>query len=361
MNKNFNEWYLEAGMSLRDEQLKSRWAGVEKKSKKVTADDIINLIKVFYDIRVDESFKDLFAGEFIEFDTAFSRKSERELALLAGAVLVQIAENNSESYSFAELLVSAASFGNRKPAVAGIYQEIERVMFEDMIRIRENSINEEQPSQTSSKSVIKALENSSNGWAPEVATAVINYVKSIDASIKKLNEATITIRKSEEVYFEDSQLLWWLTAGWSRDLKYAYKSIDKQAACLIIGKEAAELVKVFPGPYPIKGVLNKMIENCKKADENWDFVDVIYAVDSEWKRQYNKAYQARDILDLLPISAALARSENTETKDEWITKYAREVCVSVSEMKHSPLEFALQMYFEVLTQKCYCALHLTKE
>ncbi|WP_319403928.1 GTPase-associated system all-helical protein GASH [uncultured Anaeromusa sp.] len=351
MHSNFNDWFLEASITLRDDQLKNRWEGVEEISKKATKDDIINLVKIFYSMPVDKNYKDTFAETFIKIDAAFSRKNEIELAVLAGAVLAQIAIKYN-LYSFCELLVRAAFFGNRRPAVSGIYQVIGQTQLDDMITIRE-STNDEKNIQTSSMTLAKALETSGNAWTPDVANGFNGYAKTIDASIKELNDAVNKICKANKVYFEDSQLLWWLTAGWSKDLRCSYKLVNSLEACLIIGKEAAELVRIYPGPYSIEGVLYKVVEYCKKNTAKLDFSEVISQIDGEWKKRYNEKYDIPNMLELLPVTAALAYSENTESKNEWIHKYNHEACISVDEIKCAPFEYAVQMYFEVLAQKCY--------
>jgi hypothetical protein len=357
MNKNFNDWYLEAGITLRDDQVKSRWAGLEKFYKSVTVDNIINLVKLFYNMPVDQNFKDTFAEAFIEFDSAFSRKNERELSILAGSILVHIAETNGNLDSFVELLVRAAAFGKRKAVLKGIYLAIEQVFFNDMMKIREMDTNDENFPQIQSSSFAKSLETSGNGWTPDVAKVAIKYAKDIQEGFVKLTDAFCEMRYANEVFFEDSQLLWWLTAGWSKDLNCAYTSTNIQNVCLIIGKEAAELVKKFPGPYSIRGVLNRTVEDCKKASTiELDFAEVISVVDNAWKIRYNKSYNIQKVLDLLPISAALSRSENTQSKNEWIPKYNREVCNVANELKYSPIEYAMQIYYEVLAQKCYCEI-----
>lgn len=354
MNKNFNDWYIEACINPSEDQLKKRWAGIEQLSDNVTANDIINLVKLFYNIPVSETFKNTFAETFIEFDMTFSRKHERELAILAGATLAQVSNTNGDFYSFAELLVCAVSFGNRTPAVNDIYMKIREIQLNDMIATREGKKDTNKSTPLSnSKALLKSIENPDIPWGAEISKAMVKYVQSVDAIIDNLQKAVSAIEVSKQIYYEDSQLLWWLTAGWSRDLNCPYKTIDGQRACLIVGKEAAELVTIFPGPYAIEGVLSRMIENCKKNNTSLNFIDVISAVDSEWKMQYNKMYSNNELIDLLPISAAFARSANTASNDEWIAKYTREVCNTIDTIKCLPVQYALQMYFEVLTQTCY--------
>lgn len=354
MNKNFNEWYIEASIEPKEGQKEKRCSSIKKYANDVTANDIINLVKLFFNIPVEEEFISTFAEVFIENDPSFSRKYNNELAVLAGATLVEIAGNNGEYYSFVELTTLAASFGGRTPKVQDIFTKIEEIFFNDSFSIRETNRKEIQQIQLpNSDSLVKSLDGD---WTSETSKNLSSYVNKINTSFSELNERFSKISESQEIYFEDSQLLWWLTSGWSRDLNCSYKTVDKQNACLIIGKEAAALVNVFPGPYAIKGVLNKMLESCKGNKTNLQFIDIIYAADNSWKTNYVNEYNDPKIVVLLPVTAALIRSENTSSREEWLFKYTKEIYASVEEMKHSPIEYAMQIYLEVLVQRCYCDL-----
>lgn len=347
MNKNFNEWYIDICNQPKEGQLEKRWDSIEKFSDGVTANDIINLVKLFFNIPVDEEFRSNFAEVFIKNDLSFSKKYNKELALLAGATLIEIANNYEEYDGFVELITLAASFGGRTPVVQDIFIEIKKLFANDAFSIRETNCKKVGQIQLpTSDLLVKSL---ADDWSDETSKNLIDYVKKIDASFSQ-------ITKSQEIYFEDSQLLWWLMSGWSRDLNCSYKDIDKQSACFIIGKEAAELVNVFPGPYSIKGVLNKILESCKGRNTNLKFTDIIYNADNSWKTKYVKKYNNSKIVELLPVTSAFIRSENTTTKEEWISKYTQEIHASVEEMKCSSLDYAMQIYLEVLVQRCYCKL-----
>jgi len=352
MNNNFNEWYIEAGISLTEGQ--KRLSSIEIFMDVVKVNDIINLVKLFYGLPVNEEFTNTFAEVFIKNDLSFSRKNKQELAVLAGAVLVQIAEADGDNCYFVELVTLAASYGGRVPVVSGILSEIKQTFIKDSYSIREtNPAKNEHVKPPTSNPLIESLEDN---WTSDTSKNLREYINKIEASFSELYKIVSEISESQDIYHEDSQLLWWLTSGWSPELNCSYKTIDKQSACFLIGKEAAELVNVFPGPYSIKGVFNKMLESCKRNKTNIPLTDIIYATDNDWKTKYVGDYNDPILIELLPLTAALIHSENTSSKEEWISKYTQEIHVSVKEMKYSPLEYAMQIYLEVLAQRCYCNL-----
>ena len=354
MHKDFNEWFLEAGIQLNENQLNSRWAGIVKISDNISKEDVINLVKIFYSIPISEDLTDRYAKTFVEIDATFSRKNKRELSILAGATLAHIAGTDADHCSFIELLVRAALFGNRAPALSSIYTTIEQIMLDDMILIRESSDETQESIEDSQSKELLALLNTPDiPWGPNISQTLAQYVQSADKIFAKLKKRVDEMEKSAGIHFEDSQLLWWLTGGYSKDLQCAYNNLEKSTACLVVGKEAAELVDNFPGPSSIEGVLMRMIENCKEPNMNIDFVDVVSAINIEWKAQYIKTYSTPGLTDLLPISAALAYSENTKLTSEWVHKYTIEAHVTANEIKCLPYQYALQMFFEVLAHKCY--------
>ena len=51
---------------------------------------------------------------------------------------------------------------------------------------------------------------------------------------------------------EESDILWWLFGEYSRDLEQHISELSLSASCIIVGKELADLILVFPGPIPAK-------------------------------------------------------------------------------------------------------------
>lgn len=350
MNKNFNEWYIDVSIQPKEGQLEKRAAGVERFAKDITVETVINLTKLFFNFPVGDDFKETFADNFIVDDASFSKRYTKELAVLAGATLVEIAETNGSFDNFVELLSIATSFGGRTPIAFSILETIKELFGVDSLALRETSneydVDIKIPATKSLEEVLPS------GWNEEWQKQMAKYIQGITQTLNSIGKELYDFKRSQKIYREDSQILWWLTSGWSKDLGCSFKTIDMQNACLVIGKETASLVSVFPGPYAINAVINKMIENCKGKKNLLDFTDVIQTTDMNWKAEYIKAYNNPRLYDLLPISSALLRAENTSAKEEWLPKYICETNICTDKMKDTPYVYALQMYLEVLTLKC---------
>lgn len=355
MHKNFNEWYIDVAIDPKDGQLEKRSKCIEEYTKKLTADPVIELVKMYFGIPVSNDFMMSFADKFIKEDPTFSVRFIEELSLLAGATLVKISETRRHINSFVELL-SIASYNFRQPRSAkGILDAIKEQFTKDCIKLREFSTNGEISIYIPTIKVLKEkIEN--DDWDINSSKELLEFMQDILKSLRDLKSGLSSVKDSQNVYIEDSQILWWLTSGWSNDLNCPFKNLDKVESCLIIGKEAADLVTNFPGPYAIIGVLNRMIDGCNGSDTKIKITELMGKIDSNWKTRQSALLSNTPLLELLPISAAIVRSENTENAEEWFPKYMREMHFSTEEIKLSPLEYAIQMYFESMTHKCYNSL-----
>ena len=115
MNKKFNEWYIDMSLCPKDGQLEKRIHTINSNASKMSRDQIITLVRLYFGMPVAESERESIANLFIEDDSSFSIRYTEELALLSGALLVEIAESVSRFDSLAELLTIATSFV-QKPA-----------------------------------------------------------------------------------------------------------------------------------------------------------------------------------------------------------------------------------------------------
>ncbi|WP_366924196.1 hypothetical protein MFMK1_001154 [Metallumcola ferriviriculae] len=93
MNLNFSEWYRSVKLEPNDTILKNRWSGIENYTENLTDyTNVLELVRLFYNLPVSENFRDEFCNVFIETDSAFSKNNSFELSVLAGASLVNIIE-----------------------------------------------------------------------------------------------------------------------------------------------------------------------------------------------------------------------------------------------------------------------------
>ncbi|PKM71154.1 MAG: hypothetical protein CVU92_09885 [Firmicutes bacterium HGW-Firmicutes-17] len=353
MNKDFNEWYIENNIITQEEkQLIKRWSGVEDFTKEALLDDITNLTQLFFGYDVEEEFLEKICAFFKKYDEKFSKRALPEIRLLSGAILLQISQTISNYCSYVELLVKSASFVQNSAYNASILYEIELEFSKDCDRIRNDLNTKIKPvTMPNNDKLSKCLEQVA--LSQELCTELISFVTETSKVFSEINVVINEVSEIHKIRLEESQLLWWLTSGWCELKNCSYKSLTKKEACLFIGYEMAEFVQVFPGPYASNGFIFRMIELCKGANNSVKFTDIVQAISPEFSELYIKKYAKQENLNLLPLSMAIKYANNTSETTEWTNKYTIETNSSnIINEKYTPIEFAKQLYFEILTQKC---------
>lgn len=355
MNEDFREWYLTVCPAPVEGQIAKRIGCIKSYAEEVDATEIISLVKMYYGINDSEDFITSFATHFSKEDESFSHKYSEELILLAGAVLVEIAKNNTGGENSLVELLSVVFDKFRTPkATQSIASAIKNQFNKDRISLREEQEQEQEQEEldiTAFKTLVEA--GSLNATA---ITSLVEILESFQESIENIDSWLSVSKTSQSIYKEDSQILWWMSSEWSNYLKRSLKDIDITEACLIVGKEAADFITNFPGPYSMEGVLNKILDFCKGKTDEIEFLDLISKIDADWKEQYIRKIKDSPIAELLPLSTALIRSNGAVNPEEWHPKFTREV---MSKEDYIPLtlkEYAWQMYLEVMAFNCFSKL-----
>jgi hypothetical protein len=146
-----------------------------------------------------------------------------------------------------------------------------------------------------------------------------------------------------------------MVGEWSNDFDTSFKYLNPFQASIIAGKELADIIVNFPGPYSARAVLYKVISVCKnaKVSKQVEFYSVIESLDKEWIQKVIDVYNPNDTDDITPVITALSKSiEVSETK-EWIPSYKKATGIDPEKIRISPEELAYQVYLECLTIKYY--------
>lgn len=144
MNKKFNDWYVDVCLSPQEGQIEKRIKCVEEFAENIKIEDILSLAKLYYGRQVEDVQRDRIAAVFSKIDATFSARYSEELALLAGCVLLEIAENNPDYDSLAEQLVLSIYFCGEPIATPEIKQAIQEQYDKDRIHLRESSVKKEE-------------------------------------------------------------------------------------------------------------------------------------------------------------------------------------------------------------------------
>ncbi len=356
MNSNFNEWYIDVCITPQEGQIEKRKESIEKYVDGIALDEIDTLVKLYFGMPVEVDKKEAFASIFTANDPAFSVRYAEELTLLAGAVLVEITEQNRGFDSLVELLSITTSFCHKPASSTGILNSIIKQFDKDRIDLRE--ANKGKEINFSSKAIVADFKKhiEQNAWDNTAPTKLIEILSKFQENFAALKSMLDVLQETQSVYREDSQLLWWMMAEWSNTLNRHLKTVEKSSGCLMLGCEAANFISNYPGPYAMEGVISKMVSACKGKSEKIELAELIMKTDETCKKNVMSRMKKSPMIDHLPLSNAIVSSGNAEKTEEWYPKFKREFIAIENDICLFPSEYAWQMYLEWMTQSCYEAL-----
>ena len=318
MHKNFGEWYRQVSIPCTDESLKKRWAGVENWVTTI-ADDVNAL---FETVRIFRGFpernsREAFLEAFRELDSAFAqRNNAHEQQVLAGAALVQCVRTRRDDDpegSVRTAVLAAMAVESSSLCVVDMTRTLDELMGE--IRAGIHIIAQAQRQRRQFDTILlssKEEEVFKNTIATDVgdhnqlrasfAKAFQTLLNAVNRAEDALDGAAHGLRCADE----ETNILWWLAGGSSRDLNKPWSAI-KDAAPLIAAWELADLTDVVLGPQNAGALLERALFEAggKKAKEQAIHV-YVNAVPDAWARDRFAKLDAQ-VLDLTPLSLALSK------------------------------------------------------
>jgi hypothetical protein len=273
MHSDFSEWFRAAGIELPDDALKKRWPVVDE--FQVNRDDVISLADVFFGFfEGKDSFLSSFRKAFQDADSNFRMKdNNRELSVLAGAILVTVIESDSvEVGDLAALaLVSGAAQNLRATPCCP-------------------DIPESAAKHLSRRSVNRGELN------PD------------DAEDEKQHEIA-KLRRDLDLVSEETNVLWWVFGESSRDTEKRWSEYNSLQTAIMVGKELADLTRIAPGPPAAAALLRRVMDHAKgKAPDQVSVKDAISAVPLEWRQNFAKNYCPTSLANLRPVSQGIKLS-----------------------------------------------------
>ena len=345
----FNEWYIDVSIETSTEKLQNRLKGIKACYDALNKQNVCDLVRMYYGLAVSNEFKATFAKYFSEIDPNFSERFEHELHLLAGATLVYVCENDGTLDSLVELLVLVNSKYREPTSTDSIQKRIIEQFYKDSLNLRNATNASEEIDTKALMSTIDSIgkEGFSDSNAQSFAPAFSQF---LDATQKKLGE----FEKKTRVFREDSQILWWMTSHRSNTLDKPLKEVEKSAACIVIGQEAASFIDVFPGPTAMKSVLKNMIILCKGKEQLLRIQSVVEKTNDTILSSLQDVDTVFD--SLVPIHNAFAYQANTSTEEQWYPKFVAEVMCGNDFPEMSSSDFSWQMYLECVAMRCYSSI-----
>lgn len=333
MHSYFGEWYRSAGVPPDNIPLEKRWDAIE--SYEVDAAEVASLTQLFYGVESsDTSFPERFRKAFNDADQNFKMAgNDRELLVLAGAMLVEVMDNHPRRVAdLAGLcLVCAATQNIRKVDV----QQIPELAVKYLAK---RSANRAKPVKGSPESelldALTAVGGASAALAPEFQKVQLEF----------------------PVIAEETNALWWLFSETSRDLKQRLSELTVAAACLVTGKELADLTRIMPGPFAARAFLHKALRAVRKrVPASVSIADVVNQAPKPWRAEHYGKPLPNELNALLPINQAVRLSVQAPDDEAWLPMFKSATDIP-PEAKSAPDALAYQTYLEHLAARSFAAL-----
>ena len=355
MERNFAQWYQLADPDADHERINSRWRAVENFSKKVDSNDIIECSRTFYGyVNKNPQFIDSFQAEFQAVDSTFPMDgNEFGLSILAGAILNHIIKTGSRNLP----LISAYAI-----ICPSFHSKREEIPIPDIVRssneylIKKSSTLRGPLDTRRIQSPATQLNNLADNISTrlkespsqEAAEDLSKFLKKLSSTLDKCVNSANNVQKQQNLDREESDILWWVLGQYSRDRNVPIKDSNLPFACLIAGKELADLTRILPGAFSAKAFIDKFLEYFSSDLESpISLKDCVNNSDQIWKNDLVSIYRSEEALDLCPMIFAISKSIEDPSKTGWnkLLKVTTRINPAAT---LNPVEFAFQLYQEIL-------------
>lgn len=358
MHKNFGEWYRQVSLPCTDDSLKKRWAGVERWVDMIRddVDALFETVRIFRGLP-EKTSREGFLEAFRKSDTTFAQRDNvHEQQVLAGAALVHCVgtrktddpEGSARTAVLAATALEASSLGAT---------DVNKTLLEQAseVRVRLHTLAQEQrrrrpfdnillsyEEETEFKTAIATNFSDHNQLRASFERAFLTLLNAVNRSEAALDSAAHGLRCADE----ETNILWWLAGGSSKELDMPWSAI-KNAAPLVAGWELADLTDVALGPQNAAALLERALPETKGNKSKEQALHVyVNAVPKEWAKECTAKTDAQ-ALDLAPLSLALSmRVEGNSTT--WQPYFDSVSGGLKTEATLAPERVARQAYFEAM-------------
>ncbi len=363
MHRHFSDWYREADINPEPETLKHRFQGIETIVGSIDAKEVLELVRLLFSLPLrDKTFNEKFTEAFRSADATFPmRNNQKELSVLAGATIAKMLDEVNKWDNLAALTTLCASFLPYRsgPPLNDIIFEAREYLLSSSARLRTNlefsSI--ELPSLK-----IKNLKNTLNQHLEScdpnnlqqktLIEPLVNYIIQTAATVSEFMKSTSIAAdsncKSFNLLSEELNILWWVFGEFSKDLEQRMSDVPFPAACLVAGKELADLVITLPGPLAPKAFLSKMI-GAGRTDQpsKIQLKDAINQLPKQFREKWIKEKDIDITQSICPVHLGANFSLSTDGDDDWWPPYRKMTGIDISH-EVNPSDLSFQVYRESL-------------
>jgi hypothetical protein len=268
-------------------------------------------------------------------DPAFKiRDNDQELAVLAGAELVDVierAESNQSILASLSLVCSSAMNMRPTPPVRDISELAAKNLGRASInRASGNDSEDEEDTDDLFKELVDI---------EEVSKPLVNKLRQM--------------RRELAMVSEETNMLWWLFSEHSRDSEERWSNFKFAAVPLMAGKELADLTSLMPGPVAARAFLDRVTRSAKaKPPETVSISEAISSTSLEWRERYLAKYYVAALERLSPITFGIKMSVSSAQDNAWVPAFVQGAQI-VGDAKIKPYILAYQLFLEALLSRCW--------
>jgi hypothetical protein len=320
MHKNFGEWYRLVSIEPDAAQLQKRWAGVEAWEVELCKDKmyVFETVRIFQGLPSKAS-REPFLAVFRNQDPAFPQRNDLELQVLAGASLVACIQSvGADCEGLNTAILAGAALEASSLLVTG--SSLEEIFDEVLIGLQTIAVEQRKRkpfllNSVSGKadSAAKALKQvaASEDW-DKLKSAISPVFQAFLDSVRATERALASAEHDLRCADEETNILWWVEGGCSRDTDLPWSGHNEGAA-IIAGTELADLTDVTLGPRDASALLERVLSESKGKD--YPIAAYINALPDQWVRERaGKADESS--LDLIPLTFALV-SRSKSNIESW--------------------------------------------
>lgn len=363
MNDKFADWYriVTTGteQALAPDLLERRWSGLEGFLEELIAGDMVDLARLLLATRLDSNLLlQKLKTSFKATDAAFPLKDNNlELRVLAGSALAVRFEDGADPGTDAAALALHVGRYGQGPAEAWLEPflcEAETYLKSRCAALRAVPSVEVPDSDLSRvhEAIDQLVESfAANDLSGRVAPAAKQAFPLLLEAMKrlalKMSAATAALVDQARLRREESDILWWMTSAYSRDLDQSMTAVPAPAVCLVAGKELADLVEP-PGPLPARSFLDRVLLSAGKPYQKpVSLAAAVNAAPAHWREQFVGQEGVNEVLDLCPVLAAAKASLAQDDPAGWYPVVCKSHRVE-PEAAGGAVDLALQVYRECL-------------
>lgn len=346
----FADRYREAGLEPTAEKIHSREEPVKQIVEDIELHKIVELTMFYF----GRSGLDMtwFRDEFVKADASFSMiNNDREARVLAALVLSQLirAHNNVAILSVCVCSVRGARL---PPQSSWLVLDAEEAFLKRSVAARAPKSVDAKFTPTVNQKLTEDIDAAAQSPDLTILLSLLKEVRkeaqaSSVVTTKQMSGALTECQRQLSLMREESQMLWWLTGGYSKALSRPFASLLPEQAALAGATDLAMLTTYTAlGPVAIPAMLDKIVAMAKKtkAQPAATLNGIVDGFSSDDREKLNIAIDSDPFIT--PVSSAIIQALAAGT-GAWHSRFNTTTGLDAS-LSMAPVLLAEQLYREQL-------------